>query len=471
MKKTATLLCWHAKRAGVEVLTNAISSLERRKIHVDKVYLLVQKGQQVSLDKHELPPVDKLVVHLDDPTIHKDIYHCIIEDVLPIIRSCSNLYINVSPGTPAMHAVWLILHAGGRFPRNTTLWASQRSPETKRNRITPVEFPITTYLSEVRRVARTESHLAEYDLEPKSARRKIALEQLGRYAKLAGIPVLVLGERGVGKTRLIERIAEVVKGKKVVSVACGSLETNLAESLLFGHVKGAFTGADNPRGGLLKAADNGVLFLDEIQDLPRAVQRKLVRVLQDEKRRFRPAGSDEEISVTFDLICASNKKIEELRDTLDEDFFDRISLLTVEIPPLRECREDLKDDWGRVWKEMYPLNEPQGVPYARSLDQALKASSLSGNLRDLQKLAALVIAWLGGGDFVQAIEKALPLWEAEQLGEIPLPSPSTQEKRKVYLKKACKEYALWAKKRYGSWSEAAAAGECCARTLQDDAKL
>lgn len=99
------------------------------------------------------------------------------------------------------------------------------------------------------------------------------------YARVIGAPLLILGERGTGKTRLVETIVATLKGrKKVVTVPCGGLDSALAESLLFGHRKGAFTGAAADRPGLLAEAGGGILFLDEVQDLPKPAQRKLVRV-------------------------------------------------------------------------------------------------------------------------------------------------------------------------------------------------
>ncbi|NVZ67150.1 sigma 54-interacting transcriptional regulator, partial [Pseudomonas gingeri] len=128
------------------------------------------------------------------------------------------------------------------------------------------------------------------------------MNSLFRYARVTGAPLLILGERGTGKSRLVETQVATLKQRpnKVVTLACGGLESTLAESLLFGHVKGAFTGAAQERKGLLAQATGGILFLDEIQDLPRPVQRQLVRVFQDRQRRYRPIGSDKEISVDFE---------------------------------------------------------------------------------------------------------------------------------------------------------------------------
>ena len=142
-------------------------------------------------------------------------------------------------------------------------------------------------------------------------------------------------------------------------MACGGLDSSLADSLLFGHRKGAFTGAVGDRPALLAEADDGILFLDEVQDLPKAAQRKLVRVFQDRGRRYRPLGGDTEVAVDVELVCASNLDDAVLRQRLDPDLYDRVSHLSVRIPPIRACREDLIDDWRAVWRE---LRQHEGLP-------------------------------------------------------------------------------------------------------------
>jgi DNA-binding NtrC family response regulator len=145
---------------------------------------------------------------------------------------------------------------------------------------------------------------------------------------------------------------------------------------------------------LLKETDGGILFLDEIQDLPKPLQRKLVRVFQDRKHPYRPVGSDKEQETDIEVVCASNRRLDELRDTLDADLFDRLSHLMVEIPPLRNCREDLEMDWQQVWQELRIDDTlPESPPYNKALKQLFQTHRLPGNLRDLQRLAFLTMAW------------------------------------------------------------------------------
>lgn len=474
-RRTGTLLCWHAERAGIEVLEHAIKALQNRRIDIDRVLYLVHAGRERAVPaKVERASVERVEIPLDDPTRHSAIYEQVRTLVLPRLRAIEGeLHINVSPGTPAMHSVWLILHAGGAFPEGTQLWSSQFSRETRRTRIDPVDFSITTYLAEIRRFARVEPGLAVYEPQARSAARRLAFEHVARYARVIGAPLLILGERGTGKTRLVETMVATLKGrKKVVTVPCGGLDSALADSLLFGHRKGAFTGAAEDRPGLLAEAGGGILFLDEVQDLPKPAQRKLVRVFQDRQRRYRAVGSDREESVDAELVCASNLPIAELRERLDADLFDRLSHLTVTVPPLRDCREDVEDDWGRVWQELRQREDlPADPPWSSELERALCNHPLPGNLRDLQRLAVLCMAWWLPSDPSAGVLNALGEWQRFTSAKAPPSTSFGDGSRTDRIHWFRARLAKWSKEQYGTWAAAAQALGCDEKTLRQDAGL
>lgn len=469
-----TLLCWHAERAGLEVLERALRALRNRNVRVERVIYLVQEGHEPEVpERVEDAVVERVALDLEDPTAHAKIYALLQQQVLPRLSNLSSaLHINISPGTPAMHAVWLVLHAGGAFPEGTSIWSSQYSRQTQRVRIERVDFAISTYLAEIRRLQRTDPQRALYEPGASSRVRLEALDRLARYSRLPGAPLLVLGERGVGKTRLVETHVATLKAReKVVALPCGGLDSLLAESLLFGHRKGAFTGADSDRPGLLTGADGGILFLDEIQDLPRSTQRKLVRVFQDRQRRFRPVGSDTEVSVDVELVCASNLSATKLREQLDADLFDRLSHLTVEIPPLRECREDLEHDWRMVWREQRQSEVfPPEAPWTSRLADALYHHPLPGNLRDLQRLALLLMAWWDT-DVNVAVGHAVREWSRWTTGDVSTIDGLGSGSRADRTKQFHSRLALWARDVYGTWPAAAEALDCNERTLRKDAAL
>ncbi len=157
--------------------------------------------------------------------------------------------------------------------------------------------------------------------------------------------VLITGETGTGKelfARAIHDNSERAHGNFVV-VDCTALPENLFESLLFGHVKGAFTGAETTRDGLIKAADGGTLFLDEVGELPLEIQKKFLRVIQE--RCYRRVGEDNEQQSDFRLVAATHQDLEQMVSdtTFRSDLFYRLSVFTIKLPPLRVRMEDIRE--------------------------------------------------------------------------------------------------------------------------------
>ena len=160
----------------------------------------------------------------------------------------------------------------------------------------------------------------------------------------SNVNVLITGETGTGK----ELFAKVVHSnssrakKNFVVVDCTALPETLVESVLFGHARGAFTGADRSEEGLIKQADGGTLFLDEIGELPLLIQKRFLRVIQE--HRFRPVGGRQEIESDFRLVAATNRNLEGMvrQGRFREDLFFRLRTLMIESPPLRELPEDIK---------------------------------------------------------------------------------------------------------------------------------
>ena len=167
-------------------------------------------------------------------------------------------------------------------------------------------------------------------------RRMLEIKEIADKVRRNNISVHITGETGTGKTLLAKYIAN---GRDMVSLNCSYLESSLAMDVLFGHVKGAFTGADTDRIGLCRKADGKVLFLDELQDLPYSAQAMLLRVLEDGV--MRPLGADREIKVSFKLITASSLKRSELEKKIRKDLLARIGIITLTLPPLRERKEDI----------------------------------------------------------------------------------------------------------------------------------
>ncbi|MDD5307498.1 MAG: sigma-54 dependent transcriptional regulator [Deltaproteobacteria bacterium] len=172
-------------------------------------------------------------------------------------------------------------------------------------------------------------------------------ESLDLVAQAAGSSanVLITGESGTGKELFAMAIHQnsAYADKNFVVVDCSALPETLVESVLFGHEKGAYTGADRSREGLVAQADQGTLFLDEVGELPQSIQKTFLRVLQE--RRFRPVGGKKELQSDFRLVAATNRDLAAMaeRGQFREDLLFRLRTLVIPLPSLRERKEDLKD--------------------------------------------------------------------------------------------------------------------------------
>ncbi len=222
------------------------------------------------------------------------------------------------------------------------------------------------------------------------------LMTMANKAAKARSTVLVIGETGTGKELVARHIHQTSErsNKPIISVNCAAIPETLIESELFGYEKGAFTGANAQRVGLIEAADGGTLFLDEIGELPPSAQARLLRFIQEGE--IRRIGSVESASVNVRLICATHRNLMELENTdaFRRDLFHRINVLRLELPPLRERGDDIEGlpNWlikrvaGRLGMEIKPFSDEA---YQRLLDY-----TWPGNVRELEHTIerALVMA-------------------------------------------------------------------------------
>ncbi len=245
------------------------------------------------------------------------------------------------------------------------------------------------------------SHAADIDgvVGQSEAMRK-ACERLKRIAPTPAT-VLLSGESGTGKevaARAVHRMSSRAAGP-FVPVNCAAIAAELIESELFGHVKGAYTGAQQSREGLFYYARGGTLFLDEISEMPAAAQAKLLRAL--EEKRIRPVGSEQEIAVDVRVIAASNRdlKAEVAAQRFRQDLYYRLQVMEVTLPPLRERPEDIAP---LVTHFMALLTPALGVPPLPLDPRTLARMSdydWPGNVRELRNLIerSLILGWFDIG--------------------------------------------------------------------------
>jgi transcriptional regulator with PAS, ATPase and Fis domain len=214
--------------------------------------------------------------------------------------------------------------------------------------------------------------------------------------------ILITGESGTGKELVARAIHEASprQAGPFVAVNCAALPETLIESELFGHEKGAFTGALNRRAGCFELAHEGTLFLDEIGDMPLALQSKLLRVL--ESRRIRRLGGSQEIEVDVRVVAATNRTLSDsVRDgSFREDLFFRLSVLEIPLPPLRERLEDLSDLCEAILRDLKTTyNSP--LPYIHpDVLEAFRRHHWPGNVRELRNVLERALVLSGGSEIV-----------------------------------------------------------------------
>ncbi len=412
----ADLECAEDKRGSdLGPIATALCGVKR----YDRVYLLTNydfdrsKGYCTwleSVSKYDSSAIDLYSVDLTSPIDYGDIYTQVSSNLqhagLP--RDDVELTFHVSPGTPAMAAIWIIL-SRTRFPAKLIQTSREKGVESVDFFFDLASDFLPEYLQRsgerVRRLSDAAQFSApEFDKIIHQSRLVADLISLARRISVYEVPVLILGETGTGKELFAEAIhaASPRSGQPFVAVNCGAIAPELANSELFGHKKGAFTGATADRKGHFLEASGGTLFLDEVGDLPLDTQVRLLRALQSQE--ITPMGQSKPIKINTRILAATHRDLaaDVAAGRFREDLFHRLAVGILQLPPLRERKGDVEllthhflasinaDSAGRP--------EAQNKTITPAALKLLQSHTWPGNIRELYHTLLRAVIWSAGPD-------------------------------------------------------------------------
>ena len=331
-------------------------------LRVDRFVLLhgarhTRLAEYIERDIADVSPetrVDRRVLGFDDPWDFEEVYGKLLDFVrdYPFDPEAEDYLIHITTGTHVVQ-ICLFLLTEARYLPGRLL---QTQPATKLasggapGRWTTIDLDLSRYDSIATRFAAASAESTSFlksGIETRNAAFNHMIDEIERVALRSRAPILLMGPTGAGKSQLARRISELKRLKHqiagpFVEVNCATLKGDGAMSALFGHRKGAFTGAVADRPGLLRAADKGMLFLDEIGELGLDEQAMILRAIED--KRFLPVGADKEATSEFQLIAGTNRDLGQAvaAGAFRDDLYARLNLWTFELPGLAERREDIE---------------------------------------------------------------------------------------------------------------------------------
>lgn len=339
-----------------------------------------------------------LEMALSDPTNYHEIFRGIRGHLQRIIEEFASacFFVAVASGTPHMHACWVLLAASGEIPARILHVRQPHFVTKERPLVSEIDLSSRDFPA-VRFQDRPIEKIEESDIDVDAVKAQLGIVgdhpamqsslEMGAMLASSQAPILILGETGTGK-ELFARYIHTLSGRPreiFIAVNCAAIPEDLVESLLFGHKKGAFTGAVSDQVGKFDSADKGTLFLDELGELPLPAQAKLLRVLQD--GLVEPIGQAKAHKVDVRIVGATNRDLRKLvrQGKFREDLFYRLNVGEIKIPPLRERRSDIPKLALHILDRLNSsLRRPKRLS-AEALSR-LQSHSWAGNVRDLENV-------------------------------------------------------------------------------------
>ena len=360
--------------------------------------------------------VETVDLPLNDPTDYRSILLALREHGTAIRERFPNAQISISTasGTPQMHACWLLLAASHELPAQLLhvrppQFLIEGEPAVSIVDLTGPDFPIVRPAFPRIQLPADDSEsppdlpaaLHELGIVAQHPSTQAAIQKAAAVAPY-NIPVLILGETGTGKelmARLVHRLSQRSL-PKFVPINCGAIPQDLVESTLFGHKKGAFTGATTDLVGKFELANGGTLFLDEVGELPPAVQVKLLRVLEDSV--VEPIGSNQRRQVDVRIVAATNRNLaDEIKaGRFREDLYYRLNTAILRLPALRERRTEIPTLSVAILDSINQMLKKQRQISSEALIK-LQAHNWPGNIRDLRNVLQRAVIYGGGRATIQ----------------------------------------------------------------------
>ena len=410
-------------------------------LRVDRFVLLHSQRHQrladrVTTDIADVSPeteIDERFIEFEDPWDFEEVYTKLLDFArsYPFDPDNNDYLIHITTGTHVAQ-ICLFLLTEARFLPGKLLQTQPRGGKPQPvGTWASIDLDLSRYDSIATRFAETSAesaHFLKSGIETRNRDFNRMIDEIEQVAMRSRAPILLMGPTGAGKSQLARKIYELkklrhqVKGP-FVEVNCATLKGDSAMSALFGHKKGAFTGAAADRAGLLKSADKGVLFLDEIGELGLDEQAMILRAI--EEGRFLPVGADSEATSEFQLIAGTNRNLvtEVAEGRFREDLFARLNLWTFALPGLTQRREDIAPNL-EYELERFAEKEGERVTFNTEARRAFLAfaegpeAAWSGNFRDLAasvtRMATLSLTGrIDTGSVENEIARLKALWDGE----------------------------------------------------------